>query len=240
VRIEVALKNVSERLMVVPGDLVLSGGSARVLVIDPAGKRRIARSIVCCSETAGEQVLVEGDEVRRSMTLMWGFREPLFPIPGRYKIVVRLEVKLAGQQQMLQEVSEVKVTQARTAAHRQIASMLHSDKGLRVVSEIGGDHPGETAEVLARAARHPAVGPHYRVAEARRLIQPYRARSIDASRARQLLSVGTVVATQDEAQAIEELAKDRVAAGVDGLNARAVSRKKINTDGLAGSSTMTR
>jgi hypothetical protein len=234
VRIEMVLKNVSERLVVVPGDLVLSGGSARVLVIDPSGKTRMARSIVCCSETSGERVLIERDEVRRGMTLMWGSREPLFPIPGRYKIVVRLEVKIAGQRQTLQEVSDVKVTPARTASHRRIAQVLHRDQDLRIVGEIGGDHPGETARALESAAQHPALGPHYRVAEARRLSQPYRARSIDVPRARQLLSVGVVVATQDEAQAIEGLTKGRAASGVDGLNARATSPQKVNTYGFGG------
>ena len=227
VRMEVVLRNGSKRAVMIPGDLVPSGGSAHVLTIDPLGKTRLARSIVCCSERSHERVLVEGDEVRRGMTLMWGAREPLFPIPGNYKVVVRLELKIAGRRQTLQEASDVRVTQARTATHRQVARELHRNPSLRIVEEIGGDYPAETVRALDSAICHPTLGAHYRMVEARRRSQPFGARAVDAPAIRELLRDGTVVATRDEAQAIEELTKDQAASGVDGLSARATSPQPL-------------
>jgi len=131
VRINVALRNVTNTSVDAPSTLSLHSGFVRGHVIDPTGTSRTFSALVINENEDAMQILAPGEQVEDSLTLLHGGQGALFPEPGSYRIVVevtwrgraadpanRIDLIVSGE-------TNVVVNPAVDSAHEEAAASAH-------------------------------------------------------------------------------------------------------------------
>jgi hypothetical protein len=204
VRINFAVKNVSDYALPAPRSLNMKTGFVKGKVIDPSGTVRTFLPIVRCLEEHELAMLEPGQAVGSSLTLLRGPQGALFPLPGAYRIMVEVDYDLGGVVMGLTGETNIMVTASEDEAHADAALKILSTPDSVLALAIGGDHLTEGIEAIQLGVRDKVLGPHFAVIEAKRMATSFRDRKADLEAASALLDEN-VVASPAEIQKVAKL-----------------------------------
>jgi len=192
VRVNYALRNVSEQPLPAPRSLSMKTGFVRGKVIDPAGTVRTFQPIVRCLEEHDLAMLEPGQSVGHSITLLRGPQGALFPLPGAYRIMVEVDYDLGGVTMGLTGETSVMITSPESRAHADAALKILTTPDAVLIIAIGGDHLTEGLEAIQAGLTEAVLRPHYILTEAKRLAAGFGERKADIEAASKLLGEESV------------------------------------------------
>src|ERR1051325_1898133 len=218
VRINFALKNVSQYPLPAPRSLNMKVGFVKGKVIDPSGTVRTFLPIVRCLEEHELAMLEPGQSVGNSITLLRGPQGALFPLTGAYRIMVEVDYDLGGVTMGLTGETNVMVTGAQNAAHADAARRILTTPDAVLALAIGGDHLTEGIEAIQSGVADEVLRPHYEAIEAKRLASGFMERKADLASASAMWSEDAVASPAE----IKKMAK--LCGMVGGARGRAKQR----------------
>ncbi|HEX8473247.1 MAG TPA: hypothetical protein VF666_04385 [Pyrinomonadaceae bacterium] len=207
VRINFALKNISDDPLPAPRSLSIKTGFVKGKVIDPSGTVRTFSPIVRCLEEHDLALLEPGQTIENSLTLLRGAQGALFPLPGTYRIMVEVDYDLGGVEMGLTGETNVMVRGAQNEAHAEAALKILSTPDAVLVLAIGGDHLTDGLEAIDVCLQNEVLRPHFTVIEARRIGTRFLNREADMDAAADLLDEN-VVASPAEIRKMAQLVSD--------------------------------
>jgi hypothetical protein len=193
VRVNFAVRNVSEHPAPAPRSLNMKAGFVKGKVIDPAGTVRTFLPVIRCLEEHDLAMLEPGQAVGNSVTLLRGPQGALFPLPGAYRVMVEVDYDLGGVTMGLTAETSVMVTATENEAHADAALRILSTPDAVLSLAIGGDHLTEGRAAIQSGLDDAVLRRHYTVIEAKRLASRFRGRKADLDAASDLMSEDAVV-----------------------------------------------
>ena len=203
VRINFAVKNVSDHALPAPRSLSMRMGYVKGKIIDPSGTVRTFLPIIRCLEEHDLAMLEPGQAVGNSITLMRGPQGALFPLPGAYRIMVEVDYDLGGVTMGLTSETNVMVTSARDESHANAALKILSTPDAVLALAIGGDHLTDGIAAIHTGLDDEVLRPHYSVIEAKRVATSFGDRKANLEAASKLLDEESVASPSE----IERVAK---------------------------------
>lgn len=216
VRVNFALRNVSDQPLAAPAKLNMHSGSVKGKVIDPAGTVRTFKPLVLCIEAQELKVLEPGDSVAHSLTLIRGAQGALFPTSGLYRIIIEIDWEVDGQSVGATGEATTMITGAQDEGHAAAAGAVLSEPDVLPVLVLGGDHLADGVAAVQAGLSSAVLRPHFAAIEARRVGRRFGARKPDFKRVATLIEPETVLSPH-EMQRVAELA----------VTADAAARKQI-------------
>jgi len=204
VRINFAVKNVSDYPLPAPRSLSIKTGFVKGKVIDPAGTVRTFMPIVRCLEEHDLAMLAPQQSIENSLTLLRGPQGALFPLPGSYRVMVEVDYDLGGVVMGLTGETNIMVTGAQSKSHADAALKILTTPDSLLVLAIGGDHLTEGREAIQEGLDDEVLRPHYAVIEARRLATRFGKRKANPKAAAGIMEE-KVVASPAEVNKVRKL-----------------------------------
>ena len=227
VRIQLKLKNTSDKDQMVPKSLSLKSGVVDGRVSDPDGNERTFWPLKKSLDGDEYATLAPDGSSGHAVTLLRGAQMALFPMAGDHRVKVTATWENAGGKMFVENETVVHVTPPVDESHRAAALKVISTPDTLLSLAIGGDHLTEGNAAIRAALANPILKPHFAIIEARRLLtsnpgqknpETANLRTYDACR---LIDEGTVLSF-DEIERIYELiaegpnaAKTKKAAEID-------------------------
>lgn len=237
VRVDIALKNTSDRSVRVPAKLNLKTEFVTGCVTGPTGEARSFSKVVHCVEDHAMTELAPGKTVRGSLTLLRGRDGALFPVASLHEIKVNVSWEVDGAEVTVSGCSTVMITPTTTPSHADAAHKVLATPDTHLVLVLGGDHLKEGIAAVHAALADPTLRPHFAYTEARRVGTRFMNRPANPDAAAELLAEAVVSHKEVEkaadilqggkSPAVQKAAKALHARGVK-VQANEEALKKLN------------
>jgi hypothetical protein len=220
VRANVELVNLGTQPQLVPASLSLKDGFVSGTVTDSAGNERTFRSLFECIEEQPLTMLLPGDTLSSSVTLLRGREGALFPSAGPHTVHVEVRWAIGESEVTVRGSASVIVTGAVDEAHALAANAVLTSPDALLTLVIGGDHLDEGIAAIRAALNNPVLRPHFAYIEAKRVSVRFGKRKADVETAARLLDEDTVMSSAEmrKAQKLVE------AAGADSAAGKAIAK----------------
>jgi hypothetical protein len=215
VRLDLHLVNTSDRKTRMPASLGQLSGNVRGLVVGPSGTRRSFGPLVI-DEDPGQD-LGPGQRVDGSLTLGHGRAGALFPVPGRYRVVVEVDWTIRDMPVFVRGEAGLVVAAPVDADQAAAASVVLTTPETTLALVLGGDHLEDGLAAIAGALRSAVLRPHFAFGAARRLATRFGTRAPDLAAAAELIDDTTVMSAAEFAEARQIVDDNAGSPGVEAL-----------------------
>ncbi|MCI0538295.1 MAG: hypothetical protein L0Z50_24070, partial [Verrucomicrobiales bacterium] len=174
VRIRLQLENVSGTAQeAVPESLHLKSGLVSGSVVHQFGQPRAFEALMVGDDYDRYRPtpLPPGQSQCHSVTLLRGHEGPLFASEGTYTVQVRVTWRYRGKNVFVEGRATVQVTPPNHVQHKMAARNLLDNPQSLFALVVGGDLDAQTNAILSTCLGDPVLAPHFRVIEAKRLIE---------------------------------------------------------------------
>ncbi len=201
VRVRVDVTNTGPQPLPIPSRLDFKSGIVTGQVVDPAGRVRPFSTIVRYMDGFETTLLMPGQRVSESLTLLRGPDGALFAAPGMHRIIVSLSWDGGGAMVHVSGETTVMVTAAADEAHAKAARLVMDTPDTLLAMVIGGDHLVDGIRAVQTALKNPVLRPHFAYFEAKRLARRSGSRRPSLHEAAELLGDDTVMSVTELARA---------------------------------------
>ncbi len=203
VRLTWTVSNQGRRGIDVPESLGFSCGGISVLVTGPGGTSRLVNSTVSACSEMHWHTLAAGRSQDAAVTLWRNHTGPLFPVPGRYVVSIRVPIRRGKHRQNLVGETQLSVQVANSVRQRKLAERVLRSTELQRVLTVGGEYTRATARLIKSVLENEELRPHFQFIEAKRLGTRCFKRKCNLRKMSGLLSPSTVMTHQEIRRAVD-------------------------------------